>query len=70
MLKRPIFITDHIDRLLCPLPLKISPYRGCEGKCAYCSMDGLRGHVSGVAPSSVNLLNGYSVGAHEAWRGT
>jgi DNA repair photolyase len=56
MLKRPIFITDHIDRLLCPLPLKISPYRGCEGKCAYCSMDGLRGHISGVAPSSIKPI--------------
>jgi DNA repair photolyase len=33
---------DHIDRLLCPLPLKIEPYSGCSGRCAYCSISGLR----------------------------
>ena len=39
---RPLYIADHSDRLLCPLPLKIEPYSGCSGGCAYCSRSGLR----------------------------
>ncbi|GAB6265505.1 MAG: hypothetical protein STSR0001_09500 [Methanothrix sp.] len=41
-MKRPLYIADHSDRLLCPLPLKIEPYSGCSGGCAYCSRSGLR----------------------------
>lgn len=36
---RPVFIADGQDRLTCPVPLKISTYRGCEGNCLYCSMN-------------------------------
>ncbi|HQE97200.1 MAG TPA: hypothetical protein PKY20_03290 [Methanothrix sp.] len=41
-MKRPLYIADHSDRLLCPLPLKIEPYSGCSGGCTYCSRSGLR----------------------------
>ena len=41
-MQRPLYIADHSDRLLCPLPLKIEPYSGCSGGCAYCSRSGLR----------------------------
>ena len=39
---RPLYLADHSDRLLCPLPLKCEPYSGCSGGCAYCSRSGLR----------------------------
>jgi hypothetical protein len=41
-LERPLFICDHAERLICPLPLKIDPYSGCSTQCAYCSSNGLR----------------------------
>lgn len=41
-MQRPLYITDHSDRLLCPIPLKAEPYSGCSGQCAYCSRSGLR----------------------------
>lgn len=41
-MQRPLYIADHSDRLLCPIPLKAEPYSGCSGKCAYCSRSGLR----------------------------
>ena len=61
---RPCFIVDGADRLLCPIPLKINPYRGCEGKCLYCSMNGqharwrsrANGDISEVAPSPIKYI--------------
>ena len=58
-LERPLFICDHAERLLCPLPLKIDTYRGCSTRCAYCSLNGLRTGVSGsgnVQPNSVRYI--------------
>ncbi len=49
-LQRPIYITDHSDRLLCPLPLKIETYSGCGGRCAYCSRSGLRDADKATSP--------------------
>ena len=45
-LQRPLFICDHAERLICPLPLKIDTYRGCSTGCAYCSLNGLRTGVN------------------------
>lgn len=52
MLSRPLFIIDHSDRLLCPLPLKIEPYQGCAGGCAYCSRSGLRSPGKPTGPQA------------------
>lgn len=61
---RPCFIVDGSDRLLCPIPLKINPYRGCQGKCLYCSMNQQHarwasratGNISEVAPSPIKHI--------------
>ena len=58
-LQRPLFICDHAERLICPLPLKIESYRGCSTRCAYCSLNGLRTGISGsnnVQPNSVRYI--------------
>jgi DNA repair photolyase len=59
-LERPLFICDHAERLICPLPLKIDAYRGCSTRCAYCSLNGLRtGGISGsnnVQPNSIRYI--------------
>lgn len=57
-LSRPIYIADHSERLLCPLPLKIEPYRGCSIGCAYCSRSGLRAadRVIGPQPNSFRYV--------------
>ena len=57
-------IVDGADRLLCPIPLKINPYRGCQGKCLYCSMNGqhsrwrsrAKGEITEVAPSPIKYI--------------
>ena len=61
---RPCFVVDGADRLLCPVPLKINPYRGCRGGCLYCSMNQqharwanrAKGEISDVAPSSIRYI--------------
>ena len=58
-LERPLFICDHAERLICPLPLKIDCYRGCSTHCAYCSLNGLRTGISGsgnVQPNSIRYI--------------
>jgi DNA repair photolyase len=58
-LQRPLFIADHAERLICPLPLKIDTYRGCSTRCAYCSLNGLRTGISGsnsVQPNSIRYI--------------
>ena len=58
-LERPLFICDHAERLLCPLPLKIDTYRGCSTRCAYCSLNGLRTGIGGfnnVQPNSIRYI--------------
>lgn len=52
MLSRPLYIIDHSDRLLCPIPLKIEPYSGCIGACAYCSRSGLRAADKATSPQA------------------
>jgi DNA repair photolyase len=62
--ERPIFVVDGVDRLLCPFPLKINVYRGCQGRCAYCSMNAqharwrsrAKGDISEVAPSPIKYI--------------
>lgn len=58
-------MVDGDDRLLCPIPFKISPYRGCAGKCVYCSMNNAQfarwksraeGDISEVAPSPIKYI--------------
>jgi len=59
MLQRPLFICDHAERLICPLPLKIDCYRGCSSRCAYCSLNGLRTGINGsdnVQPNSIRFI--------------
>ncbi len=58
-MRRPLFIADHSERLICPLPLKIEPYSGCSGRCAYCSRAGLRDRPHGVAINSVRYVEKY-----------
>lgn len=61
---RPAMIVDGDDRLLCPIPLKINPYRGCEGHCLYCSMNQQHarwqsragGSIYEVAPSPIKYI--------------
>lgn len=61
---RPCFIVDGVDRLLCPIPLKINVYRGCEGHCQYCSMQGqharwvsrAQGQITDIAPSPIKYI--------------
>lgn len=57
-MQRPLYITDHSDRLLCPLPLKCEPYSGCSGGCVYCSRSGLRspGKVKGLQANSYKYI--------------
>lgn len=55
-MQRPLFIADHTERLLCPLPLKIESYSGCSGGCAYCSRSGLRDRPQGVTANSVRYI--------------
>jgi len=55
-LNRPLFIKDHQERLLCPLPLAIDNYRGCSTACAYCSLNGLRTGVQCGAEVSANSV--------------
>ena len=62
--RRPAFIVDGNDRLLCPIPLKINTMRGCQGRCAYCSMQGqhsrwasrAKGQITDVAPSPIKYI--------------
>ena len=59
ILQRPLFICDHAERLICPLPLKIDCYRGCSTHCAYCSLNGLRTGINGsdnVQPNSIRFI--------------
>lgn len=35
---RPLYIVDGIDRIECPLPLKLNTWRGCATNCRYCTM--------------------------------
>jgi DNA repair photolyase len=58
-MQRPLFIADHSERLLCPLPLKIESYSGCTGRCAYCSRNGLRDPPGGVTTNSVQYIEKY-----------
>lgn len=55
-MQRPLFIADHTERLLCPLPLKADLYRGCSGACAYCSLNGLRTGIKGGGEVSANSV--------------
>lgn len=61
-MQRPLYIADHQERLLCPIPLKIDCYQGCGGQCVYCSINGLRGRGGGngytatVTPNSVHFI--------------
>ncbi|MFA7164655.1 MAG: radical SAM protein, partial [Desulfoplanes sp.] len=62
--RRPAFIVDGDDRFLCPIPLKINPYRGCQGHCLYCSMNQqmarwqsrAKGSLSDVVPSPIRYI--------------
>lgn len=71
---RPCFIVDGADRLLCPYPLKINTYRGCEGQCLYCSMVGqhqrwksrAKGDISEVAPSPIKYIEKMFYAASES----
>lgn len=58
-MQRPLFIADHSERLICPLPLKIESYSGCSGGCAYCSRGGLRDPLGGVTTNSVQYIEKY-----------
>jgi len=58
-MQRPLFIADHSERLICPLPLKIESYSGCTGHCAYCSRTGLRDSPHGVTANSVRYIEKY-----------
>lgn len=35
--KRALYVIDGVNRLTCPIPLKLNTYRGCTGGCAYCT---------------------------------
>ena len=58
-MQRPLFIADHSERLLCPLPLKLESYSGCSGGCAYCSRNGLRDRPYGVTVNNVQYIEKY-----------
>ena len=59
---RSVHLVDGIDRILCPLPLKLNTWRGCSGGCVYCSMRlqarlwKSRAGGGGPAPSDPNFL--------------
>ena len=58
-MQRPLFICDHSERLLCPIPLKVEPYSQCAGRCAYCSRNGLRSSSQAVRANSVAYIEKY-----------
>jgi len=50
------------DRLLCPFPLKINPYRGCSHGCTYCYLEKTRRikkYPPGVEPAALDQIYKY-----------
>lgn len=50
------------DRILCPFPLKINPYRGCEYNCTYCYLEKTRRikkYPNKVEPADLNQIKKY-----------
>lgn len=35
---QPLYLARWTDRFICPLPIKLNPYRGCSHECSYCYM--------------------------------